>query len=308
MSSMKCPVDLSDMFRVLPSSCRDPLGRPTLVFNLSVFFELASRSLDDTKDLILWLDDTMRWYLRKVSKESGQRTPVLQFVAIVNVQGVTLSSSVTDLVTWYYQDVQPHYPGMMGAVFIQGHSWTHSRMWNVLKRVLPKSAQNKVSFFSREELVDYFGANALPEDFGGSLPASSTLQDPFFEQLPSKSLRSRSLSSSERSLPQLQTPEPGPSNLRPQARLPTRLDTSVPAVYSPFNPFFGYPVSPTSLNPRYGRRRKRDLLRTLAYLWWAKWKGTAIWVAMVILVFWFTRWRLRMWLNRRRQMVIQRTQ
>ena len=94
MSSMNFPVEL-DVFRVLPPSCRDPLGRPTLVFNLAAFFELVSRSLDDTKDLILWLDDTMRWYLRKVSKEPGQRTPILQFVAIVNVQGVNVSSVVS---------------------------------------------------------------------------------------------------------------------------------------------------------------------------------------------------------------------
>jgi len=194
----------------------------------------------------------------------------------------------------------------MAAVFIQGHSWVHSRTWNLVKRVLPTSAQNKVSFLSREELVDYFGAGALPRDLGGSLPASSTLEGPFFEQLAPRTHRSRSLSSSERSLPQLQTPEPNFSNPGPQTRLPMRLDTSVPAVHSPFNPFFGYPVSPTSLNPRYGRRRKRDLLRTLAYLWWAKWKGTVIWVVMLILGVWLTRWRLRLWLNRRRQMVIQR--
>ena len=90
---MNLPTHL-DVFRVLPPSCRDPLGRPTLVFNLAAFFELASRSLDDTKDLILWLDDTMRRYLRKVSKERGRTTPVLQFVAIVNVQGVNVSSMV----------------------------------------------------------------------------------------------------------------------------------------------------------------------------------------------------------------------
>lgn len=144
-------------------------------------------------------------------------------------------------------------------------------------------------------------------DFGGSLPASNTLQDPSSERLPSSFPRSRSLSSSEQSLPQLQTPELGLSNLRPQARLPARLDTSAPAAHSPFNPFFGYPISPTSLNPRYGRRRKRDLLKTLAYLWWAKWKGTIFWIVMLILAFWSARWRLRIWLKRRRQMLIQRT-
>ena len=145
-------------------------------------------------------------------------------------------------------------------------------------------------------------------DFGGSLPISSTLWDPLFEQLPPRLRRPRPLPSSERSLPQLQTPEPEPPTPPSQAQPPVRLDTSAPAVRSPFNPFYGYPVSPTSLNPRYGRRRKRDLLRTLAYLWWAKWKGTVIWATMLILAFWVTRWRLRIRLNRRRQMVIQQAQ
>ena len=90
---MKIPEEL-DVFRVLPPSCRDPLGRPTVMFNLAAFFELVSRSLDDTKDLILWLDEAMRWYLCEISKESGQGTPALQFVAIVNVQGVNVSSVV----------------------------------------------------------------------------------------------------------------------------------------------------------------------------------------------------------------------
>ena len=94
MSSMKLPADL-DVFRLLPPSCRDPLGRPIILFNLAAFFELASKSLDDTKDLILWLDDTMGQYLRKISEDSGQMAPVLQFVAIVNVQGVAVSSLVS---------------------------------------------------------------------------------------------------------------------------------------------------------------------------------------------------------------------
>jgi hypothetical protein len=93
MSSMGFPAG-SGVFRVLTPSCRDPLGRPTLVLNLAAFLELVSRSLDDTKDLILWLDETMRWYLQQISKESGGVTPALQFVAIVNVEGVTMSSVV----------------------------------------------------------------------------------------------------------------------------------------------------------------------------------------------------------------------
>lgn len=49
------------------------------------------------------------------------------------------------------------------------------------------------------------------------------------------------------------------------------------------NPFFGYPVSsapglarhPSVPGLRHGRRRKRDLVRTLLVLWWERW-GTSL--------------------------------
>ena len=42
-----------------------------------------------------------------------------------------------------------------------------------IRRVLPTSAQNKVSFLSQEELVDYFGAKALPEGWSFVLATES---------------------------------------------------------------------------------------------------------------------------------------
>jgi len=48
-----------------------------------------------------------------------------------------------------------------------GYSWVkqvETVLTQSLRRpVLPTSAQNKVSFFSQEQLVDYFGAKTLPE-------------------------------------------------------------------------------------------------------------------------------------------------
>lgn len=74
------------------------------------------------------------------------------------------------------------------------------------------------------------------------------------------------------------------------------------------NPFFGYPVAytdPSSSTPtlRYGRRRKRDLARTLLQLWWLRWKvqttATLIVIALLLVVFvrkrsWSHRWRWRL--------------
>ena len=72
-----------------------------------------------------------------------------------------------------------------------------------------------------------------------------------------------------------------------------------------FNPFYGYPVgpSPYSQTPvalpylRYGRRRKRDLIRTLATLWWEKWRSRVSWTIFLLFTFFCARWwgRQRKW-------------
>lgn len=65
-----------------------------------------------------------------------------------------------------------------------------------------------------------------------------------------------------------------------------------------FNPFYGYPIgpSPYSQTPatlpylRYGRRRKRDLIRTLATLWWDKWRSRVSWTIFLLFAFLCARW------------------
>ena len=77
------------------------------------------------------------------------------------------------------------------------------------------------------------------------------------------------------------------------------------------NPFYGYPIgpSPSSLSPaslpylRYGRRRKRDLIRTLATLWWEKRRSRVSWTASLLLVFFSVRW---WWRQRRNSMFLIR--
>lgn len=94
------------------------------------------------------------------------------------------------------------------------------------------------------------------------------------------------------SLPSAVTPT-GPATVgRP-------LPLSISATHSPINPFFGYPIEPNSMNPRHGRRRKRDLFATLALLWWTKWKKTVMWWALAGVVVLIMRkrmvqsWRLK---------------
>ena len=73
------------------------------------------------------------------------------------------------------------------------------------------------------------------------------------------------------------------------------------------NPFYGYPIGtpPYSLMPaslpylRHGRRRKRDLIRTLAALLWEKWWSRVSWTAPLLFVFFCARW----WWRQRRNSV-----
>lgn len=56
----------------------------------------------------------------------------------------------------------PHVePSQVSYSWVNSVGTTLTQAWN--RRVLPTSAQNKVSFFSQEQLVDYFGAKTLPE-------------------------------------------------------------------------------------------------------------------------------------------------
>lgn len=76
---------------------------------------------------------------------------------------------------------------------------------------------------------------------------------------------------------------------------------------SRFNPFYGYPIDPsphssapfTSHYLRYGRRRKRDLIRTLVALLWEKWGSRVSWTFSLFFIFFCARW----WWRQRRKSV-----
>lgn len=81
---------------------------------------------------------------------------------------------------------------------------------------------------------------------------------------------------------------------------------------SQFNPFYGYPINRSSYSQapltlpylRYGRRRKRDLIRTLAALWWEKWGSRVSWTFSLLFVFFCARW---WWRQRRKSMFFIRS-
>lgn len=57
-----------------------------------------------------------------------------------------------------------NFPGVFDAVYVVNAGWTHRSMWGVVKRVLPKSALDKVAFLNKEkDLSPIFELDRLPK-------------------------------------------------------------------------------------------------------------------------------------------------
>ncbi|KAH9858898.1 CRAL-TRIO domain-containing protein [Lenzites betulinus] len=250
----------------LPRSSRDLFHRPIMVLKLAKLFEYSG----DVREALIHYVELLRLNLEELNASASDADhpgPILQYVALLDIGGVSVQSVSTDLLSWYILELVPRFPGMLAAMFILNYSWAHSGVWNIAKRVLPKSALSRVFFPPREELLQVIPPSALPQDYGGSLAPLSQLEDPL------QNLAAR-------------LPEPAPPSPAKHVRLelpPTQAITRVPSISptSHLNPYFGYPVSgrdATTPRLRHGRQRKRDLVRTLAGLWWGRWKHRAFWL------------------------------
>ncbi|KAF9010630.1 CRAL-TRIO domain-containing protein [Cyathus striatus] len=255
----------------LPVGSGDPFGRPILVIKASAFNQDSSTS----KTLIIRLCEKLRIHLKHLH-DIREGDPPLQYVVLLDLRDAAIQSLNLSLIPWMVREIVPRFPGMLAGVFVLNYSWAHSGMWSVVKRVLPDSALSRVFFPSKVDLVNYFGASALPRDHGGELPPLRHLRDPLHEvgTLPPMSGQLSETESQRAFVPTISPSPPLIASISP---------TSV------LNPFYGYPASSspgghTSLP--HGRRRKRDLVRTLGLLLWLRWKKhlTALFMATVCIV------------------------
>jgi retinaldehyde-binding protein 1 len=111
-------------------------------------------------------------------------------------------------------------------------------------------------------------------DYGGTLASLTELHDPLWNYPPSPQLGASS------------QPSSSAPPIIPFAEAPSI--TAILAPTSLLNPFFGYPVSSSGGSPslHHGRRRKRDLVRTLLILAWRRWRRhimACIWILVFIL-------------------------
>ncbi|KAJ7467174.1 CRAL-TRIO domain-containing protein [Mycena latifolia] len=266
----------------LPPPAVDPFGRPILVVKVVSFND----SSDAYKPLILRGLERLRLHLKRLNRDARQSAPILQYVILLDLESLSTQSLNIDLVTWTLREAIPQFPGLLAAAFMINYSWAHAGLWSIAKRVLPARAQSRVFFPTQDELRAYFSPTMLPADYGGTLASLTALRDP--------------LSSDPSPRPdsgQMQQ-EPSSSNAPSNVAPVPLVVTPIPAT-SLLNPFFGYPVSSTGGAPalHHGRRRKRDLAKTLLILAWRRWRNHimgCVWIFVFVLTVrgrraWFAR-------------------
>lgn len=153
------------------------------------------------------------------------------------------------------------------------------------RRVLPAAALSRIFFPSKKELEEYFTPSCLPKgafrlafhqseflskhaaEYGGNLPGLQDLGDPLrLNRLIQKG-----------------------SSHHPSIPVPSQPWSTYISPTSPQNPFFGYPTFSNSSRaiPSFqpDRRRLRDLLRTLAKMWWGRWRthvSVLLWLILAL--------------------------
>ncbi|KAH9929563.1 CRAL/TRIO domain-containing protein [Epithele typhae] len=299
------PRPIPTFMQCLPLDSLDPFGRPIVVIKLTTMLESSA----DVRTALIQYIETLRRNLVAMNLEKhkscgkeGDVRPILQYVALVDIGGISVQSVSVELLTWFVYELIPRFPGMLAALLILNYSWAHAGLWSIVKRVLPKSALARIFFPTEKELLEYLSPAVIPQDYGGNLLPLSQLEDPLENFMvddpgpadpdgPSRS----STNSSAHDLPVSEQPK------NDLSRVPSMSPTSH------LNPYFGYPVSaqgaPTP-RLRHGRQRKRDLVRTLVLLWWDKWKDRAtvlLCVALLVMSFRLRRhpslvgWRQGVW-------------
>ncbi|KAF9452764.1 hypothetical protein P691DRAFT_696412 [Macrolepiota fuliginosa MF-IS2] len=240
----------------LPEHVRDPFGRPILIVEVVP----VNESPEVVKPYIIQAFELLRLHLKSLSGAGApEEEPVLQYIILLDLAKLSIQSLNIDVMTWTIREVIPRFPGMLAGVFMTNYSWAHSGAWSVVKRILPKTALARVFFPTQEDLLTVMTPAALPKDYGGILPFLTDLGDP---------LQSGSI----QTFPSIAgVTEDGPSSSTSQPTsgyIPSISPTSM------LNPFYGYPAASTRGYPQlhHGRRRKRDLARTLVWLFWLRWR------------------------------------
>ncbi|KAG8785800.1 hypothetical protein FRC15_000685 [Serendipita sp. 397] len=261
------------LFRLYGPSRTDIYRQPLIIVS-SQFLEPAgasstSNSVPSPKARAIATFERVRKYLvykAEVIREEGlNEAEPLQCVIVIDLAGARVNSSAWDMVKWLRRDAVDLFPGLCSAVFVVNYSREFGAIWIACKQLLPASAKARIIFPTKEELLSHFGSENLPPSLGGICDV------PLFFPLPTVT-GSSSISSD---LISVTTPASGEED----RRLVQPKSTITPLYsMSNHNPYYGYPVvrqegssvRRQSVHLTHSRKRKRDLLRTLIWLFFLK--------------------------------------
>ncbi|KIY50158.1 hypothetical protein FISHEDRAFT_71774 [Fistulina hepatica ATCC 64428] len=268
------PVCNTKLLSVLSSTHDTALGMPMLHVTIGSIH-------DDIHSLISYSAECLRLYIQRLNEiESTNKLSsptVLQYLILLDIKALSLKVDNLDILRWTVEEIYPKFPGMLAAVYVVNYTWTQGGIWHVIKQMLPDRALRRIFFLRERDLLDRFPPASIPRAYGGSLPDGASL--PLFELFwPSSAPNSASSDRHARSA----NSDPVPACEPPLSRISlssTSLD----------NPFFGYPTTwqRGTAFLRHGRRRKRDLVRTLLVLLWRRWHlriYSVLWIIAILVI------------------------
>ncbi|GAA6000778.1 hypothetical protein JCM10207_004656 [Rhodosporidiobolus poonsookiae] len=161
----------------------DRFGRPCAVLNLRHVQRTDDGSLDSLKDFIRVCWEAGRRYLSDLSRQAGEQDdPKLQMVLIVDLEGAGMSNLEVELLPFFMDLLKSHFPGMVGGVFLLNYGWAYAGMWQLAKRVLPKTALERIMFPTEDELLEFFEEDHLLVAHGGTVDYKYSPANPILEK------------------------------------------------------------------------------------------------------------------------------
>ena len=90
----------------LPPHCRDPFGRPIIVVRLGKLLD----GVEDIKSILVYTVELLRLHLARLNdavlKEEHGARPILQYVALFDIEGTTINSMVRNRIHSYIKQAK----------------------------------------------------------------------------------------------------------------------------------------------------------------------------------------------------------
>ncbi|KAK8844596.1 hypothetical protein IAR55_006443 [Kwoniella newhampshirensis] len=176
------PYTDSSLFYILPlPHFTDRLSRPIGVLTVKEVARDAEGGLGEMKEWTWWALEMVRrvlrdWWVRGGWELSGKKGQARGeggegMVLVVDAAGAGYRNLEVELLPTLLAVGHNNFPGMIEAVYVVNAGWTHRSMWGIVKRVLPRSALEKVAFLDTQEaLEEIFDFDHLPRIYGGTDP------------------------------------------------------------------------------------------------------------------------------------------